>query len=244
MSRDLSTLKDKLTQCDADYYHYLCTLVEGLDNDPLDLYQDKLTSLFKDLINAKTIDDFMHIVDTFDRWLIETPDFSIAIDLQKAFLSLLNEFKPRYRSSIVINQQLTNYGRNFIMWIINKLTCEDFRNIDNTWRYQLDQVDGLIARRYNRITKDLEMNKLQIRLDEDGHRFLIFNKVTIYDQTFVTHYLLEHMDIDYVICNYSDQPIDKRTGSARSISFDLTQLKRYIGGHEHACRVSTSDIEV
>ena len=194
--------------------------------------------------NLKTIDDFVHIVDTFDRWLIETPDFSIAIDLQKAFLSLLNEFKPRYRSSIVINQQLTNYGRNFIMWIINKLTCEDFRNIDSTWRYQLDQVDGLIARRYNRITKDLEMNKLQIRLDEDGHRFLIFNKVTIYDQTFVTHYLLEHMDIDYVICNYSDQPIDKRTGSARSISFDLTQLKRYIGGHEHACRVSTSDIDV
>lgn len=194
--------------------------------------------------NIKTIDDFVHLVDVFDRWLNDTPDFSIAIDLQKAFLSLLNEFKPRYRSSILINQHVTNYGRNFIMWIINKLTSENFRTIDSTWKYHLDQVDELITRRYKHISKDLETNKLQIRFDEDDHKYLIFNKVTIYDHTFVTHYLLEHMDIDYVICNYSDQPIDKRTGSARSISFDLTQLKRYIGGHEHACRVSTGDIEV
>lgn len=194
--------------------------------------------------NLKTINDFVYLVDTFDRWLNDTPDFSIAIDLQKAFLSLLNEFNPRYRSSIFINQHMTNYGRKFIMWIINKLTSENFRAIDSTWKYHRDQVDSLIAQRYKQISKDLETNKLQIRLDEDGHKYIIFNKVTFYDHTFVTHYLLEHMDIDYVICNYGDQPIDKRTGAARSISFDLTQLKRYIGGHEHACRVSTGDIDV
>lgn len=194
--------------------------------------------------NLKTIDDFVHLVDTFDRWLNDTPDFSIAIDLQKAFLSSLNEFNPHYRSIILINHHVTNHGRKFIMWIINKLTSENFRTIDSTWKYHLDQVDGLIIRRYEHISKDLETNKLQIRLDEDGHKYIIFNMVTIYDNTFVTHYLLEHMDIDYVICNYSDQPIDKRTGSARSMSFDLTQLKRYIGGHEHACRVSTRDIDV
>ena len=194
--------------------------------------------------NLKTIDDFVYLVDVFDRWLNETPDFKLAIDLQKAFLSLLNEFKPRYRSSIMINQQITGYNKNFIMWLIYKLTCENFRIVDDTWKYQLDKVDELIARRYRHISKDLEMNKLQIHLDEDAHKYLIFNKVTIYDHTFVTHYLLEHLDVDYVICNYSDQPKDKRTGSARSISFDLTQLKRYIGGHEHACRVSTSDLDV
>lgn len=194
--------------------------------------------------NLKTIDDFVHLVDTFDRWLNDTPDFSIAIDLQKAFLSSLNEFNPHYRSIILINQHMTSHGRKFIMWLINKLTSENFRAIDGTWKYHLDQVDSLIIRRYKDISKDLETNKLQIRLDEDGHKYIIFNKVTIYDHTFVTHYLLEHMDIDYVICNYGDQPKDKRTGSARSISFDLTQLKRYIGGHEHACRVSTGDIDV
>lgn len=194
--------------------------------------------------NLKTIDDFVYLVDTFDRWLNDTPDFSIAIDLQKAFLSSLNEFNPQYRSIILINQHMTNHGRKFIMWLINKLTSENFRAIDSTWKYHLDQVDDLIIRRYKHISKDLETNKLQIRLDEDGHKYIIFNKVTIYDHTFVTHYLLEHMDIDYVICNYGDQPIDKRTGSARSISFDLTQLKRYMGGHDHACRVSTGDIDI
>lgn len=194
--------------------------------------------------NIKTIDDFVYLVDTFDRWLNDTPDFSIAIDLQKTFLSSLNEFNPHYRSIILINQHVINHGRKFIIWLINKLTSENFRAIDSTWKYHLDQVDGLIIRRYKHISKDLEMNKLQIRLDEDGHKYIIFNKVTIYDHTFVTHYLLEHMDIDYVICNYGDQPMDKRTGSARSISFDLTQLKRYMGGHEHACRVSTGDIDV
>lgn len=194
--------------------------------------------------NLKTIDDFVYLVDTFDRWLNDTPDFSIAIDLQKAFLSLLNEFNPRYRSIILINQHMTNHGRKFIMWLINKLTSENFRAIDSTWKYHLDQVDDFIIRRYKHISKDLETNKLQIRLDEDGHKYIIFNKVTIYDHTFVTHYLLEHMDIDYVICNYGDQPIDKRIGSARSISFDLTQLKRFMGGHEHACRVSTGDIDI
>lgn len=194
--------------------------------------------------NLKTIDDFVYLVDTFDRWLNDTPDFSIAIDLQKAFLSSLNEFNPHYRSIILINQHVTNHGRKFIMWLINKLTSENFRAIDSTWKYHLDQVDDLIIRRYKHISKDLERNKLQIRLDEDGHKYIIFNKVTIYDHTFVTHYLLEHMDIDYVICNYGDQPMDKRTGSARSISFDLTQLKRYMGGHEHACRVSTGDIDI
>lgn len=194
--------------------------------------------------NIKTIDDFVYLVDTFDRWLNDTPDFSIAIDLQKAFLSSLNEFNPHYRSIILINQHVTNHGRKFIIWLINKLTSENFRAIDSTWKYHLDQVDDLIIRRYKVISKDLETNKLQIRLDEDGHKYIIFNKVTIYDHTFVTHYLLEHMDIDYVICNYGDQPMDKRTGSARSISFDLTQLKRYMGGHEHACRVSTGDIDV
>lgn len=194
--------------------------------------------------NLKTIDDFVYLVDTFDRWLNDTPDFSIAIDLQKAFLSSLNEFNPHYRSIILINQHVTNHGRKFIMWLINKLTSENFRTIDSTWKYHLDQVDDLIIRRYKHISKDLERNKLQIRLDEDGHKYIIFNKVTIYDHTFVTHYLLEHMDIDYVICNYGDQPMDKRIGSARSISFDLTQLKRYMGGHEHACRVSTGDIDI
>lgn len=194
--------------------------------------------------NLKTIDDFVYLVDTFDRWLNDTPDFSIAIDLQKAFLSSLNEFNPHYRSIILINQHMTNHGRKFIMWLINKLTSENFRAIDSTWKYHLDQVDDLIIRRYKHISKDLERNKLQIRLDEDGHKYIIFNKVTIYDHTFVTHYLLEHMDIDYVICNYGDQPMDKRIGSARSISFDLTQLKRYMGGHEHACRVSTGDIDI
>lgn len=199
-------------------------------------------SICYDNLNIETIDDFVHLVDTFDRWLNKTPDFSLSIELQKMFLSSVCEFKPRYRSCILSNHKLSNYGRNFILWLVSKLTEDNFRTIDKVWQFNINNVNETIKRRYETIANDLESNKLQIQTDENDHKYLIFNKVTIYDHTFVTHYLLEHLNVDYVICNYSDQPQETRTGSARSISFDLTSLKNYLGGHEHAARVSTSEM--
>ena len=172
---------------------------------------------------TKAQDRFVHLVDVFDCWRSDNPDFQEACNLQKIFLEITQEYKPMKLN--LLQKSVFKYFMNIMMLKLKK----------NTFKLFPKDIDIILScdRRIANRKKDIPTT---VSTDKNGYKYMIFTYVENIDASFISHYLINELHLDWIAIDYG------KSCSLRSRSVDLSKLMT-VSGHKHACSVKRDELD-